>query len=202
MSWTDERIDLLKRLWGEGQSASQIAGQLGGVTRNAVIGKVHRLKLDSRLKSATAAEMPVLVAVPKPSRPVLVESAPVPAPEIVAAPRILTPVQATPLPTTPAPSRPTLHAVMGANALKIEPEEDVLGEVETIAEPRPSGEVVPISRNLTLVQLSERTCKWPLGDPLSAEFRFCGNHSHDASPYCQYHARIAFQPVSERRRAR
>jgi GcrA cell cycle regulator len=159
MSWTDERIDLLKRLWGEGQSASQIAGQLGGVTRNAVIGKVHRLKLDSRLKSATAAEMPVLVAVPKPSRPVLVESAPVPAPEIVAAPRILTPVQTTPLPTTPAPSRPTLHAVMGANALKIEPEEDVLGEVETIAEPRPSGEVVPISRNLTLVQLSERTCK-------------------------------------------
>ncbi|MBB3997440.1 GcrA family cell cycle regulator [Aureimonas pseudogalii] len=207
MSWTDERIDLLKRLWGEGQSASQIAGQLGGVTRNAVIGKVHRLKLDSRLKSATAAEMPVLVAVPKPSRPVLVESVPVPAPEIVAAPRILTPVQATPMQATPvpattAPSRPTLHAVMGANALKIEPEEDVLGEVETIAEPRPSGEVVPISRNLTLVQLSERTCKWPLGDPLSAEFRFCGNHSHDASPYCQYHARIAFQPVSERRRAR
>jgi len=219
MSWTDERIDLLKRLWGEGQSASQIAGQLGGVTRNAVIGKVHRLKLDSRLKSATAAEVPVVLAAPKPSRPVLVESVPVPE---VAAPRILTPVQATPLsaPTlstapltaTPlaavppaaatAPARPTLHAVMGANALKIEPEEDVLGEVETVAEPRPSGEVVPISRNLTLVQLSERTCKWPLGDPLSAEFRFCGNHSHDASPYCQYHARIAFQPVSERRRAR
>ena len=206
MSWTDERIDLLKRLWGEGQSASQIAGQLGGVTRNAVIGKVHRLKLDSRLKSATAAEVPVVLAAPKPSRPVLVESVPAPAPEI-AAPRILTPVQAAPLPAAAphlvaAPSRPTLHAVMGANALKIEPEEDVLGEVETIAEPRPSGEVVPISRNLTLVQLSERTCKWPLGDPLSAEFRFCGNHSHDASPYCQYHARIAFQPVSERRRAR
>jgi GcrA cell cycle regulator len=59
-----------------------------------------------------------------------------------------------------------------------------------------------MTRNLTLVQLSDRTCKWPLGDPLSADFRFCGNSSNDASPYCVYHARLAFQPVSERRRVR
>ena len=62
--------------------------------------------------------------------------------------------------------------------------------------------VVPMTRNLTLVQLSDRTCKWPLGDPLSADFRFCGNHSGDSSPYCTHHARIAFQPASERRRLR
>ena len=48
MSWTDERVELLKKLWAEGLSASQIAGQLGGVTRNAVIGKVHRLGLSGR----------------------------------------------------------------------------------------------------------------------------------------------------------
>ncbi|MDX1782086.1 MAG: GcrA family cell cycle regulator, partial [Thalassovita sp.] len=48
MSWTDERVELLKKMWGEGQSASQIAKELGGVTRNAVIGKVHRLGLSNR----------------------------------------------------------------------------------------------------------------------------------------------------------
>jgi len=51
MSWTDERVDLLKKLWSEGLSASQIAGRLGGVTRNAVIGKVHRLGLSGRATS-------------------------------------------------------------------------------------------------------------------------------------------------------
>ena len=54
MSWTDERVELLKKMWGEGQSASQIAKELGGVTRNAVIGKVHRLGLSNRTTGATA----------------------------------------------------------------------------------------------------------------------------------------------------
>ncbi len=201
MSWTDERIDLLKQLWGEGHSASQIASQLGGVTRNAVIGKVHRLKLDSRLKAPAVLEQP---APPRVARPVLVETvvediAPV-------APRVL-PVQTPSVPTIvsapPAPPRPVRPATFGATALKVEieadEEEEIVGRVEVQHGP---GEVVPISRNLTLVQLSDRTCKWPLGDPLSDEFRFCGNHAPDASPYCQYHARIAFQPVSERRRVR
>ena len=52
MSWTDERVEVLKKLWGEGQSASQIAKELGGVTRNAVIGKVHRLGLSNRATSS------------------------------------------------------------------------------------------------------------------------------------------------------
>ncbi len=51
VTWTDERVELLKRLWGEGLSASQIAAEIGGVTRNAVIGKVHRLGLSGRGKS-------------------------------------------------------------------------------------------------------------------------------------------------------
>ena len=54
MSWTDERVETLKKLWGEGQSASQIAKELGGVTRNAVIGKVHRLGLSNRAGSSAA----------------------------------------------------------------------------------------------------------------------------------------------------
>ncbi len=62
--------------------------------------------------------------------------------------------------------------------------------------------VVPISRNLTLIQLTERTCKWPNGDPLSEEFSFCGNEAGETGPYCGYHSKMAYQPASERRRAR
>lgn len=232
MSWTEERIELLTRLWGEGRSASQIAAELGGVTRNAVIGKVHRLKLDNRPKTgsddgmadlapamvAAAAAMPaepapipvavapapVIAAVeaPAPRREVTPPPAPQPVP--APAPRILTPAMpaSPPPPRAPMPQRqPMIHSVMGATALKMDPERDAFEDAQPFAHSE-GGEVVPMSRNLTLVQLSERTCKWPLGDPLSPDFRFCGNHSQDSSPYCKHHARIAFQPVSERRRVR
>lgn len=207
MSWTDERIETLKRLWSEGHSASQIAGELGGVSRNAVIGKVHRLKLESRIKApsgpapvaaapAAPAPVPAAVQATQPA-PAAIRSAPVPIAASaqreaasVAAPRILQPASSI------ASAQQPMARTMGATALKMEP------ELEPMPQERPSAEVVPISRNLTLVQLSERTCKWPIGDPLSPDFRFCGNHSGEGSPYCQYHARIAFQPASERRRVR
>ncbi|WP_312419716.1 GcrA family cell cycle regulator, partial [Shinella sp.] len=62
--------------------------------------------------------------------------------------------------------------------------------------------VVPMSRKLELTQLTERTCKWPIGDPLNDDFHFCGCESPDNSPYCTYHQRLAYQPSAERRRAR
>src|SRR3954447_20149266 len=58
MTWTDERVELLKKLWSDGLSASQIANQLGGVSRNAVIGKVHRLSLSGRAKPAASGPRP------------------------------------------------------------------------------------------------------------------------------------------------
>ncbi|SJZ67427.1 GcrA family cell cycle regulator [Consotaella salsifontis] len=182
MSWTDERVELLKQLWNEGLSASQIAGQLGGVSRNAVIGKVHRLKLEGRAKTALPgqAEAPVQKAVEA-----VIETRAV---EVEISGRAAAQMGG---------GRSVVRSV-GATALKVETETDlVVQHVEG-----PGGEVVPISRNLTLVQLTERTCKWPLGDPLSEDFRFCGNPSGDSSPYCTYHARLAFQPPSERRRVR
>ncbi len=69
MSWTDERVELLKKLWADGLSASQIASQLGGVTRNAVIGKVHRLNLSGRAKPASSAPRPRKVRAASPHRP-------------------------------------------------------------------------------------------------------------------------------------
>ena len=65
MSWTDERVETLKRMWAEGQSASQIAKELGGVTRNAVIGKVHRLGLSNRNEDGAADPAPEAKPEPK-----------------------------------------------------------------------------------------------------------------------------------------
>lgn len=173
MNWTDERVELLRKLWSEGLSASQIAGQLGGVSRNAVIGKVHRLKLSSRGRTNAA--------------PVQKKK---PAQQTVAA-------AAKPAAKAPTISR-SIPVTVGATALQTE------FQAEAVAQPvvrTGDSVVVPISRKLQLIQLSERTCKWPIGDPLQDDFHFCGNESAEG-PYCRYHARIAFQPVSERRRVR
>jgi GcrA cell cycle regulator len=172
MNWTDERVELLRKLWSEGLSASQIAAQLGGVSRNAVIGKVHRLKLSSRGRANTA---PV-----RQKKNMHSNGA------VKAAPRQATVVR-------------TMPASVGATALQTH------FHVEPIARPmlRPvENVVVPISRRLQLIQLNERTCKWPNGDPLTEDFNFCGNESAESGPYCAYHARIAFQPAAERRRHR
>jgi len=173
--WTDERVETLRKLWAEGLSASQIAAQLGGVSRNAVIGKVHRLKLSSRGR-ATAA----------PARQK----------KTVQAPAAST-VKATPRPAA-APTR-TITTTVGATALQAQ------FDAEPVARQylRPVEDVVvPISRRLQLVELTERTCKWPNGDPLTEEFHFCGNEAGETGPYCKYHSKIAFQPAADRRRAR
>jgi GcrA cell cycle regulator len=163
MNWTDERVELLRKLWAEGLSASQISAQLGGVTRNAVIGKVHRLKLSSRGRASTAPSRPKKPASTNGHKPV---------------------------------PRPVAHRSNGANALQPHFEADVAPRPHfTAAAPV----VVPISRHLKLVELTERTCKWPNGDP-SCQGRM--TDSAEAGPYCAYHSRIAFQPASERRRSR
>lgn len=171
MNWTDERVERLKKLWSEGLSASQIAAQLGGVSRNAVIGKVHRLNLPGRAKAGGTA-----AAARTPKRNVSAPRAP------------------------NYPSRVATRTVtrqQGATMLKEEVEVDAVNEIRY----RPaSNVVVPISRRLGLTELTERTCKWPVGDPLKDDFHFCGNESPDASPYCGYHQRLAYQPVHERRR--
>lgn len=172
MNWTDERVELLKKLWSEGLSASQIAAQLGSVTRNAVIGKVHRLKLSSRGRSTAAPARQKKTAMGATAGKTASRSATV---------------------------TRTVTTSIGANALQAQFDTDPVVRYQA----RPSENVVvPISRRLQLVQLSENTCKWPNGDPLTEDFSFCGNDAGDSGPYCGYHAKIAFQPASERRRSR
>ncbi|MEM0949264.1 MAG: GcrA family cell cycle regulator [Pseudomonadota bacterium] len=176
MSWTDERVETLKRMWNDGQSASQIAKELGGVTRNAVIGKVHRLGLSNRTGGQPA--KPAKDAAPEPKaapRPAAKETAPEPIerPAIPARKAIVPAGQ--PLPPQPS-------------ANEISP--------EALANVR---EVEKKARKISLMELTERTCKWPVGDPATDDFWFCGLPVQPGKPYCEAHVGVAFQPMSSRR---
>ena len=179
MNWTDERVEQLRKLWADGLSASQIAAQMGGVTRNAVIGKVHRLKLSSRGKSTSS--QPRVKKVTSSSQPRQ---------------------SSTPRSSSGGSGRGGsgggTHSI-GATALKSEYRTNAISA--QVLEFVPAL-VAPESKRLMLVELSERTCKWPIGDPMSIEFNFCGHESGDSGPYCQFHAKLAYQPASERRRLR
>jgi GcrA cell cycle regulator len=156
MGWTDERVETLKKLWLDGLSASQIAKQLGGVTRNAVIGKVHRLGLSGR---ATPSQ---------PQRPVF------------KAPRAPRPAVA----VAPPPRRveAAAPAVVAAAAIDATPPV-VLNEQPGSA---------------TVLTLGAHMCKWPIGDPSTDGFTFCGRRSDREGPYCAEHARVAYQPQQKK----
>jgi GcrA cell cycle regulator len=184
MGWTEERVELLKKLWMEGFSASQIASELGdGVTRNAVIGKVHRLKLSGRAKPASTAPR-VRTAPRSPVGPRRVSSA------STGARSGLTASVMKPRSMGSAP-------IIGATALKIA--EDVETEV-LVQQPQAAELFIPVEKRLTLLQLSEQTCKWPIGDPLTPDFYFCGQHSEDGKPYCEFHSRRAYHQIEKRKR--
>jgi GcrA cell cycle regulator len=159
MGWTDERVETLKTLWLDGLSASQIAKQLGGVTRNAVIGKVHRLGLSGR--ATPSQPTPVAFKPPRPARPV--STAPV-------------------APRRPAPPPQPLAA----------------------EQPRPVSPSLPIRSDerggATVLTLGRHMCKWPIGDPSSSEFTFCGRRAVDERPYCVEHAQVAYQPQQTKKK--
>lgn len=135
MAWTDERVEQLKELWAEGLSASQIANKMGGVTRNAVIGKVHRLGLAGR-------------ATPAAPKPKVVQHF-----------------------DEPAQKSPTY----GLDSL------------------------YPGLDKPTVSSIDGNQCKWPVGDPTSEDFHFCGQPSSNGKPYCAYHSQVAFQPNTVRK---
>ena len=163
MAWNDERVDTLKKLWADGLSASQIAGRLGGVTRNAVIGKVHRLGLAGR---ATTSRM-------KSHRP-RVRTA-------QAAKRLMR-------------ARP---GALGNSPLR----NLYLGDTEPYV-PTAEELVIPLNERKYIQTLTESCCRWPIGDPQQPEFHFCGKKKVPGLPYCEVHARRAFQPPQARRRER
>ncbi len=182
MGWTDERVELLKKLWMEGLSASQIAAELGeGVTRNAVIGKVHRLKLSARAKPTNTAPRARPAARPSTQR------------------RVASPSSGSSHGHMSAKSRSTGSArpqVMGATALAMNPEM----ETQLYVAPAAAELFIPEDKRLNLLQLNEHTCKWPIGDPLTKDFYFCGQHSLESGPYCEFHSRRAYHQMDKKRR--
>lgn len=182
MSWTDERVDVLKSMWGEGKSASQIAKELGGVTRNAVIGKVHRLGLSNRASTTTRP-----AAKEKPAPKEAAEAKPV-VEEQPAKVEETAPVRILPIP----PRKPIIKA---GQPLPPQPSANEVS-AEALANVK---EVEKSARRLNLMELTERTCKWPVGDPATDDFWFCGHPVQQGKPYCEAHVAVAFQPMSSRR---
>lgn len=162
MAWTDERVELLKKLWSEGLSASQIAGRLGGVTRNAVIGKVHRLGLSGRVSAPSGAV--------KRQGPRITTTRRVAKPKFTTVGNI------------------ALRALYQPDA---EPYTPAVEEIE-----------IPLAERKSLLDLTESSCRWPIGDPQTPDFHFCNRGKVAGLPYCEAHARRAFQPPQARRRER
>ncbi|MEO6395402.1 MAG: GcrA family cell cycle regulator [Devosia sp.] len=181
MGWTEERVELLKKLWLEGLSASQIAGVLSeGVTRNAVIGKVHRLKLSGRAKPANSAPRARPASRPAVRR-VSLSGGNRPSSGVGA------------MMKSRSMSGGGIH---GATALKMQEE----FQTEVYVAPQVQELFIPVEERLSLLQLSENTCKWPIGDPLTPDFYFCGQHSEDGKPYCDFHSRRAYHQMEKKRR--
>lgn len=188
MSWTDDRVEVLKQMWGEGKSASQIAKELGGVTRNAVIGKVHRLGLSNRATSTKSAA--------KTTKAKEAKAAPA-APATPAAPKVSSkksPIE-TVAPQAPKNIPPRKPIIKAGQPLPPQPSTNEIS-AEALEK---AAAVVKKSRKLHLMQLTEKTCKWPVGDPATEEFWFCGLQTETGKPYCEAHNAVAFQPMSARR---
>ncbi|TMM51657.1 GcrA family cell cycle regulator [Sulfitobacter sabulilitoris] len=190
MSWTDDRVELLKKMWGEGQSASQIAKELGGVTRNAVIGKVHRLGLSNR--AATSGAAPKAEPKAKPAA-----AAPKAEPKVKPAPKAADPEpEAEETQPAPKPNLPARKAIIPAGQPL--PPQPSANEISPEALAKVS-EIEKKAKRLSLMELTERTCKWPVGDPATEDFWFCGLPVQQGKPYCEAHVGVAFQPMSSRR---
>jgi GcrA cell cycle regulator len=211
MAWTDERVELLKKMWGEGQSASQIAKELGGVTRNAVIGKVHRLGLSNRAGAgagAAKAEAPREAAKPKAksaakpaarpaAEPVAGDAADAaPAQAEAASAEMADQVEAAEVETAAPPPAPARKQIIPAGQPL--PPQPSANEISPEALAKVS-EIEKKAKRLSLMELTERTCKWPVGDPATDDFWFCGLPVQQGKPYCEAHVGVAFQPMSARR---
>jgi len=202
MSWTDERIEQLRQMWTNGHTASQIAETLGGVSRNAVIGKAHRLGLQSRPSPVKPGDGDAEPAAAKPAAekpaPAPRATAPAPAP---AEPRPTpAPAAAAPMPTAPAADAPVVRSIGPGGFQRQNPHEQ-----QSPIPPAPPRRLVPakpspeIADKTSLLDLNDRICKWPLGHPGEPDFHFCGNPVNPGFPYCLEHCSVAYQAQLPRR---
>lgn len=212
MSWTEERIEKLTKMWEGGSTASQIADELGGVSRNAVIGKAHRLGLKARpspVKANEKSEAPAAPAVPKAAKPV----APPPEPKVAAPrPSAPAPIPPQPAPRAAAPATPATEAKAPSEAATAAaPQPRIVsvgpggflrqgpGDQQAPIPPAPPRRLVParpspeIADKTSLLDLNDRICRWPMGHPGEPDFHFCGDKVNPGFPYCVEHCGRAYQ---------
>ncbi len=205
MSWTEERIERLKKMWHDGATASQIAEELGGVSRNAVIGKAHRLGLEQR-------PSPVKPGEEKEAKKASAASGPVAAgPKIAAktdslkaAPAAATPAGPQSAPAAPAqrlsPQELQYRSIGPGGFIRQGP-----GEQQAPIPPAPPRRLVPakpspeVADKTSLLDLNDRICKWPIGHPGEPDFHFCGEQANPGFPYCVVHCGVAYQAQLPRR---
>ena len=204
MSWTEERIATLTKMWEGGKTASQIADELGGVSRNAVIGKAHRLGLKARpspVKAKTAAKKSAAkpaAKAPVAAKPAVKKAAPAPKPAASAP----APAAATAKPpanqSQPLPDKredlPKIVSYGPGGFLRQGP-----GDQQPPIPPAPPRRLVPakpdpsIADKTSLLDLNDRVCRWPMGHPGEPDFHFCGDKVNPGFPYCVQHCGRAYQ---------
>ncbi len=205
MSWTDERIEHLRKMWEGGSTASQIAEELGGVSRNAVIGKAHRLGLQSRPSPVKAGESPAAPAAPKHAAPAAPQPTPSPPPVAVERPAPVAAArddgdEAPAAPTPPPPPQQMIRSIGPGGFQRALP-----GEQSAPSTPAPPRRLVParpsadIAGKTGLLDLTDKVCKWPLGHPGEPDFHFCGRPINPGFPYCLDHCSVAYQAQLPRR---
>jgi GcrA cell cycle regulator len=195
MSWTEERIDRLKKMWADGATASQIADELGGVSRNAVIGKAHRLGLEQRPSPVKPGEEKEKKAAPAPA------AAAKPAPRAeAAAPRQQASTGLSPAPARALPTELQYRSIGPGGFIRQGP-----GEQQAPIPPAPPRRLVPakpspeVADKTGLLELNDRICKWPIGHPGEPDFYFCGQAANPGFPYCVEHCGVAYQAQLPRR---
>jgi GcrA cell cycle regulator len=206
MSWTEERIERLKKMWHHGATASQIADELGGVSRNAVIGKAHRLGLEQR-------PSPVKPGEEKEAKKAAPAPAPAAAPAKAAAKTEASATDAAPATANAGPSghvrtpqrQPTpaelqYRSIGPGGFIRQGP-----GDQQPPIPPAPPRRLVPakpspeVADKTSLLDLNDRICKWPIGHPGEPDFHFCGNAANPGFPYCVQHCGVAYQAQLPRR---
>jgi GcrA cell cycle regulator len=197
MSWTEERIDRLKKMWKDGATASQIADELGGVSRNAVIGKAHRLGLEQR-PSPVKHEDKDKKAAPAPAAGKSAPRQDGPAARAIAP---SAPNDPTKPPTVNRSSPEMQYRSIGPGGfIRQGP-----GDQQPPIPPAPPRRLVPakpspeVADKTSLLELNDRICKWPIGHPGEPDFHFCGAAANPGFPYCVQHCGVAYQAQLPRR---
>ena len=200
MSWTEERIERLKKMWHDGATASQIADELGGVSRNAVIGKAHRLGLEQRPSPVKPGEEKDKKAAPAASA---AKAAPKPEARKAdgrAAAGTHAP-HAAPGPPQPRPGPEMQYRSIGPGGFVRQGP----GDQQAPIPPAPPRRLVPakpspeVADKTSLLDLNDRICKWPIGHPGEPDFHFCGQPANPGFPYCVQHCGVAYQAQLPRR---